>query len=378
MEHPIYNYSLCIALPLLLFFGFYLLLAKTPDKATFKNYLRSRRIMGTALLLLAANYSVHFFWGIRFTSNHAAILINLSTYFICYWLFSLALITLLDRFYLTWRRFWIHIGLWILYSTLSAIILYLLPAGTIQTAGMFVMATCLVAYGIFLSRQLLKRYHRAVTLFDDTHSNDIGVYIQWMSTFTYCALIFGVSCALLTFLPDRYIFIWILSSIPFYIYLYHCYQNYLMFYEEIENIIENEITPDEGALCEPKSLQPDEGEKSLCYTEIEKNISKWINTNGYLRPGLTLKELADTLHTNRTYLSGYIKITYNISFREWITRLRIEYAKQTMTQHPDRNINEIAEASGFMSSSHFIKTFKEKTGYSPAKWRKRETTDNGI
>ena len=45
----------------MLFFGFYFLFAKTPEKKIFENYLRSRRIMGVALLLLAANYSVHFF-----------------------------------------------------------------------------------------------------------------------------------------------------------------------------------------------------------------------------------------------------------------------------------------------------------------------------
>lgn len=61
MEPSIYSYSLCIALPLMSFFGFYFLLAPTPEKAIFNNYLRSRRIMGVAILLLAANYSVHFF-----------------------------------------------------------------------------------------------------------------------------------------------------------------------------------------------------------------------------------------------------------------------------------------------------------------------------
>ena len=100
MEPSIYSYSLCIALPLMLFFGFYFLLAPTSEKAIFNNYLRSRRIMGVAILLLAANYSVHFFLGIRFKNTDAAILMNLSTYFLCYWLFSSALTTLLDRFYI--------------------------------------------------------------------------------------------------------------------------------------------------------------------------------------------------------------------------------------------------------------------------------------
>lgn len=51
----IYKYSLCVALTLILFFGFYFLTAPTPEKPIFDNYLRSRRIMGIAILVLAAN-----------------------------------------------------------------------------------------------------------------------------------------------------------------------------------------------------------------------------------------------------------------------------------------------------------------------------------
>lgn len=37
---------------------------------------------------------------------------------------------------------------------------------------------------------------------------------------------------------------------------------------------------------------------------------------------------------------------------------------------PEKTIAEIAEISGFLSMSHFTKTFKEKEGCSPAKWKK--------
>ena len=185
MDYTIYEYSLLIALPLMLFIGIYFLSGKTPEKSIFENYLRSRRIMGIALLLLAANYSVHFFFGIRFKNANAAILMNFSTYFLCYWLFSSALTTLLDRFYITPRRLRTHLGLWVLFSVLSGAVLFLLPEGTVQKAGLAVMAICLVGYGLFLVRRLLLAYYKAVRIFNDTHSDDIGSYIKWMSVFTY-------------------------------------------------------------------------------------------------------------------------------------------------------------------------------------------------
>lgn len=68
------------------------------------------------------------------------------------------------------------------------------------------------------------------------------------------------------------------------------------------------------------------------------------------------------LHTNRTYLSGYIKTTYDMSFRDWIIGLRIEYAKRLLARYPRLTVADISEKSGFLSPSHFIRLFKENAG----------------
>lgn len=372
MEPSIYSYSLCIALPLMLFFGFYFLLAQTPEKAIFENYLRSRRIMGMALLLLAANYSVHFFFGIRFKNVHAAILMNLSTYFLCYYLFSSALITLLDRFYITRKRIRTHIILWIIFSGLSGVVLLLFPDGIVQKSTLLALAAWLVVYGLVLSRRVIVAYRRAVRIFDDTHADDIGAYIKWLSIFTYWALIFGVGCGLLTFLPDEYVYIWILSSIPFYVYLYHCYQNYLLFYEQVETTMEDGMISEEEDPCDTKLEQIQKLENPSYRSEMAEKINGWIDAEGYIQSGLTIKKLADMLQTNRTYLSEYIKTTYGASFRDWITGLRINYAKRLLAQYPRLTVADISERSGFLSPSHFIRLFKENSGCTPAKWRKTE------
>ena len=372
MEPSIYSFSLCIALPLMLFFGFYFLFAKTPEKKIFANYLRSRRIMGVALLLLAANYSVHFFLGIRFQNVNSAILMNLSTYFLCYYLFSSAMITLLDRFYITRKRSWTHIILWVIFSILSGVVLLLLPGGTMQKIGLLVLAAWLVIYGLMLARRVIVAYRRAVRIFDDTHADDIGAYIEWLSIFTYWALIFGVGCGLLTFLPDKYVFIWILSSIPFYSYLFYSYQNYLLFYEQVENAFEQDIQSEEELLTNSETEHEIVSEKEVprSYTEFIERVDNWIKTDGYVQQGLTIKELSKILYTNRTYLSAYIKTTYKMTFREWITSLRLEYAKNILKKHPEINIQKLAESSGFLSRSNFIKSFTEKEGCTPAKWKK--------
>ena len=371
MEPTIYNFSLCTALPLMLFFGFYFLFAKTPEKKIFKNYLRSRQMMGIAMLLLSANYSVHFFFGIRFKNVNSSILMNMSTYFLCYSLFSSALIMLLDRFYITKRRVWTHIILWIIFSTLSGVVLFLLPSGIIQKISLFALAAWLVVFGVVLARRVIIAYRRAIRIFNETQADDIGAYIEWLSIFTYWALIFGVGCGLLTFLPDEYVFIWILSSIPFYSYLFYSYQNYLLFYEQVENAFEQDIQSEEELLTnsgiEPEMVSEEVPES---YTEFIEKVDNWIKTDGYVQQGLTIKELSKILYTNRTYLSAYIKTTYKMTFREWITSLRLEYAKNILKEHPEINIQKLAESSGFLSRSNFIKLFSEKEGCTPAKWKK--------
>ena len=371
MEPSIYSFSLCTALPLMLFFGFYFLFAKTPEKKIFTNYLRSRQMMGIAMLLLSANYSVHFFFGIRFKNVNSSILMNMSTYFLCYSLFSSALIMLLDRFYITKRRVWTHIILWIIFSTFSGVVLFLLPSGIMQKISLFALAVWLIAFGVVLARRVKVAYRRAIRIFNETQADDIGAYIEWLSIFTYWAVIFGVGCGLLTFLPDRYVYIWVLSSIPFYCYLFHCYQNYLLFYEQVENAFEQDIQSEEELLTnsgiEPEMVSEEVPES---YTEFIEKVDNWIKTDGYVQQGLTIKELSKILYTNRTYLSAYIKTTYKMTIREWITRLRLEYAKNILKEHPEINIQKLAESSGFLSQSNFIKLFSEKEGCTPAKWKK--------
>ena len=372
MEPSIYSFSLCTALPLMLFFGFYFLFAKTPEKKIFKNYLRSRQIMGIAMLLLSANYSVHFFFGIRFKNADSAILMNMSTYFLCYSLFSSALIMLLDRFYITKRRVWTHISLWIIFSTLSGVVLFLLPSGIMQEISLLALAAWLVVFGVVLARRIIVAYRRAIRIFNETQADDIGAYIKWLSIFTYWAVIFGVGCGLLTFLPDKYVFIWILSSIPFYSYLFYSYQNYLLFYEQVENAFEQDIQSEEELLTNSETEHEIVSEKEVprSYTEFIERVDNWIKTDGYVQQGLTIKELSEILYTNRTYLSAYIKTTYKMTFREWITSLRLEYAKNILKEHPEINIQKLAESSGFLSRSNFIKLFTEKEGCTPAKWKK--------
>ena len=88
----------------------------------------------------------------------------------------------------------------------------------------------------------------------------------------------------------------------------------------------------------------------------------------YLESGLTLVDVAEKLHTNKTYVSRLVNSTYEMPFPDLINTLRVDYAEQYIVAHRDARQNEIARACGFSSASSFNNIFKKVTGMTPKIW----------
>ena len=88
----------------------------------------------------------------------------------------------------------------------------------------------------------------------------------------------------------------------------------------------------------------------------------------YLQPSLTLVDVADKLHTNKTYVSKMVNNAYNLGFPELINTLRVDYAEEYLLSHRNAKQEEIAAASGFLSASSFNNIFKKVTGVTPRVW----------
>lgn len=89
----------------------------------------------------------------------------------------------------------------------------------------------------------------------------------------------------------------------------------------------------------------------------------------HLKEELTLKEVAAQVHLNPSYFSVLFKEQVKLNFSEYVTRRRIQRAKELVisTTLP---INEIAEMAGYKTSKYFIKIFKEMEGMTPSAYRK--------
>ena len=84
---------------------------------------------------------------------------------------------------------------------------------------------------------------------------------------------------------------------------------------------------------------------------------------------LSLEFLAQHYHMSSTYLSKYLKKHIGLSFKEYVTQLRIDRAKELLVKNPDMSIEQIGKSLGLFSPSAFTKMFKKSMGISPREYR---------
>ena len=78
----------------------------------------------------------------------------------------------------------------------------------------------------------------------------------------------------------------------------------------------------------------------------------------YLQPDLKLNDIARKLGTNRTYLLAALKEHMQMSFTEYINRLRIAHAQRLMAERPELTRSELAAASGYASERTFYRNLR--------------------
>lgn len=83
---------------------------------------------------------------------------------------------------------------------------------------------------------------------------------------------------------------------------------------------------------------------------------------------LSLGEVAAAVHTSVFYFCKLFKKVTGLNFTEFVSRTRVEKAKNLLL-NPNLRISEIAYEVGFQSLTHFNRVFKKVVGESPTEYR---------
>ncbi len=81
-----------------------------------------------------------------------------------------------------------------------------------------------------------------------------------------------------------------------------------------------------------------------------------------------LQDLANSLYTNRSYLSKTINRFSGKNFRSYVNYYRLMYAMELFRANMSLRIIDLAELSGFRNESSFLNSFRSVMGEAPSIW----------
>lgn len=84
---------------------------------------------------------------------------------------------------------------------------------------------------------------------------------------------------------------------------------------------------------------------------------------------ISIDDLAECAHANRSYLSAKFKKETGLSIMEYINKKKIEEAERLL-RFSDKSLIAIASYLSFSSQSHFQNTFKKVTGKTPTQYQR--------
>ncbi|MGH1388280.1 helix-turn-helix domain-containing protein [Kordia sp.] len=112
-------------------------------------------------------------------------------------------------------------------------------------------------------------------------------------------------------------------------------------------------------------------------TKILNGLQKFEKSESFLKQNTSLASVAKKLNTNTTYLSQIVNEQKGITFKNYITELRINYVLHKLKNDKvlrSYSIKAIAKELGFKSEGAFSRAFKKQTGIYPSFFIKNLTS----
>ncbi len=91
----------------------------------------------------------------------------------------------------------------------------------------------------------------------------------------------------------------------------------------------------------------------------------------FLVASFSLQDLANAVYTNKGYLSKTINRFSGRNFRQYINYYRVMYAMELFRSNMSLRVTELAQLSGFHTTTSFFQSFKNVMGEPPSHWCSR-------
>ena len=92
------------------------------------------------------------------------------------------------------------------------------------------------------------------------------------------------------------------------------------------------------------------------------------------KQGINRDKMAEMVHLSPGYFSNLFRVEIGMSFSDYLIQVRIDNAKKLLRRF-DLSVEEVSKECGFNSLAHFSRTFKDRCGMPPLKYRKTPNPD---
>ena len=366
MEQIIYEHVLFASFVVMYIFGIFPFLTLIPNKEEYRSYNIARKVFGISMIIWASYIAFQWYFNFRSYDVLLASTMNLSSYYLNGMLLELAFSSLLNGYNPVSKRVKNIIIETIIFNAAIFTNYFFVPSSS-QSVIVIVIAVAFVIRMTFLAIHFVKTYRTALKKGDNYYSDNVEVFVKWMPNSAFLVILLGFSGSVLSFASITAIAIYMFLGLVLFIYIFISFHNYMINIVRMKEVMQiDQLVPTNKSVNTLKFA----AEERLNDTKMDKLITQWLATKGFVKKGLTIEELAVELDSNRTYISAYINSTYDLSFREWIAHKRIEYSKELLceTSNKELRLNEIANMVGY-SSTAFNAVFVKLTKMTPSKWR---------
>lgn len=264
---------------------------------------------------------------------------------------------------------------------LLSLIVYIFP-----TRWCYYLASLpLIPYSLLVVGKMRRGLIRYRKDFYDNYSNT-GLIRLWYRKFLLAFVVWMTATIL--FVPGvipRYVY----SLVCLYMSIFFCHvvwslepPQYIQFMEEEDTVPDGdpEMPQEETAPIAPESpvitsqLKTRATQRTILL--IQERLNAMVAEGVFYRdPNVTCAQLAETVGTNRRYLSDYINHVVGKTFYAYINDLRLDYA-QALLRDTTKSVDEIADASGFQTASRLNEAFFERHNFTIEHYRK--VIDSGL
>lgn len=334
------------------------------------SYETSRWLLIAAMLVFAVHYLLQMIYGFRAQGDDVGALVNILFYLPASFLIDCAIVRIsTGQRYM--KRF-VTVGVTFVVVELALFALGWALYGSLHMGMVLnVMGTVFVAQIIFFIFYPGREVRRMANRLEEETAADITDFRLHMRSGTLLLYTMGLIGALSIYRTSfvAAVAIFFLMSLIIYV---ACFVALGFNIAAVSSVVDEAKTPADVPAAD--SATADDAATQTHLTpelkgQIEAALATWRAEHGYSLQNLTCSTMAQRLNVSKRNLTQYLAETEGLTFRVWLSNIRIDEAKRMLMTDTQCSIETIAEACGFSSRSWMQEKFKNSTGMTPTEWR---------